>query len=162
VAKQAPNFTRLDPRRPDVAILIEAMLRARQLVATRWWLTSQKPITEAWWADVLADLRSRHRPAARPTGFLRQLRAVNVAAGLRDNPETDGQYMNIHPSELFCALAEDDDGVTHRASGLPSATLANRHRPATLNNDGFQSAYLSAAHMDAVALATQVDGTLIE
>jgi hypothetical protein len=34
VARPAPNFTRLDPGRPDVAILIEAMLRAREVLAT--------------------------------------------------------------------------------------------------------------------------------
>ncbi len=41
---------------------------------------------------------------------------MNRAAGLRDNPERDGQDMNIHPSELLCILGEDDEGVylTHR------------------------------------------------
>jgi hypothetical protein len=58
-SESMPNFTRLDPARPDVSILINAMLRAREVVATRSWSSSQEPITEAWWADVLADPRSR-------------------------------------------------------------------------------------------------------
>jgi hypothetical protein len=62
-----PNFTRLDPSRPDVAILIEAMLWARELVAARSWATSQEPVTEAWGADVLADPRARIR--RQPRGY---------------------------------------------------------------------------------------------
>ena len=38
--------------------------------------------------------------------------AVNLAAGLRDNPEREGQSMNIHPSELFYIQAEDEDSWT--------------------------------------------------
>jgi hypothetical protein len=56
-----PNFTRLDPNRPDVAMMIEAMIRAREVVAARPWSTSQEPTTEHWWADVLADPRARIR-----------------------------------------------------------------------------------------------------
>ena len=61
MAKSAPNFTRLNAERPDVAILIEAMLRAHEAVAARSWSTSHEPVTEAWWADVLADPRARIR-----------------------------------------------------------------------------------------------------
>jgi hypothetical protein len=64
VTKPVPNFTRLDPGRPEIAILIEAILRAREVVATRSWSSSQEPVTEAWWADILADPRARVR---RPT-----------------------------------------------------------------------------------------------
>ena len=64
--KPVPNFTRLDPNRPDVAILIEAMLRAREVVAARSWSSSQEPVTEAWGADVLADSRARVRRQPRP------------------------------------------------------------------------------------------------
>ena len=53
------NFTRLDPNRSDVAILVDAMLRAREV--GRPWSTSQEPTTENWWADVLADPRARIR-----------------------------------------------------------------------------------------------------
>jgi hypothetical protein len=60
VTKPVPNFVRHDPCRPDVAILIEAMIRAREVVAARSWSTSQEPVTEAWWADVLADPRARN------------------------------------------------------------------------------------------------------
>jgi len=63
--RPVPNFTRLDPGRPEVAILMEAMPRIREVVAARPWSTSQEPTSECWWADVLADPRARHRPAAR-------------------------------------------------------------------------------------------------
>jgi hypothetical protein len=46
VTKPVPNFTRLDANRPDVAILLEAMLRAREVVAARPWSTSQEPTSE--------------------------------------------------------------------------------------------------------------------
>ena len=63
--------------------------------------------------------------------------AVNLAAGLRDNPEMDGQDMNIHPSELFCIQAEDDDGVylTHRGR-----RIAKRHfgEPWAILEPGYQ------------------------
>jgi hypothetical protein len=65
VAKPTPNFIRLDPGRPDVAILIDAMLRACEVVASRSWSTFPEPVTESWWADVLADPRARYRPASR-------------------------------------------------------------------------------------------------
>jgi hypothetical protein len=64
VAKPVPNFTRVGAGHPDVAILIDAMLRAREVVATRSWSTSQESITEAWWADVLADPRASTAMAA--------------------------------------------------------------------------------------------------
>jgi hypothetical protein len=65
--RPVPNFTRLDPGRPEVAILMDAMLRARKVVATRPWSTSQEPTSEYWWADVLADPRARIR--RQPRGF---------------------------------------------------------------------------------------------
>jgi hypothetical protein len=55
VTKPVPNFTRLDSGRPEIAILMDAMMRAREVVATRPWSTSQEPTSEHWWADVLAD-----------------------------------------------------------------------------------------------------------
>jgi hypothetical protein len=70
VTKPVSNFTRLDPGRPDVAILIEAMLRAREVAASRSWSTSHEPISEAWWADVLADPRARVR--RQPHGYGRE------------------------------------------------------------------------------------------
>jgi hypothetical protein len=35
---------------------VDAMLRAREVVAARPWSTSQEATTEHWWADVLAIL----------------------------------------------------------------------------------------------------------
>src|SRR6266571_2501410 len=43
VTKPVPNFTRLDPCRSEIAILMDAMLRAREVVAARSWATSQEP-----------------------------------------------------------------------------------------------------------------------
>ena len=57
--KPPANFTRLDPGRSDVGMLIGAMLRAREVIATKSWSTSQEPTSEHWWADVLADPRAR-------------------------------------------------------------------------------------------------------
>src|SRR5258708_31321174 len=65
VSKTIPNFTRLDPGRPEIAILLDAMLRAREVVAARSWSTSQEPTSEHWWADVLADPRARQRQVSR-------------------------------------------------------------------------------------------------
>jgi hypothetical protein len=61
VPKPPANFTRLDPGRSDVGMLIGAMLRAREIIATKSWSTSQESTTEHWWADVLADPRARIR-----------------------------------------------------------------------------------------------------
>jgi hypothetical protein len=61
VTKGVPNFARLDPGRPEIAILMDAMLRAREVVAVRSWSTSQEPVSEHWWADVLADPRAGRR-----------------------------------------------------------------------------------------------------
>jgi hypothetical protein len=59
VPKPPANFTRLDPGRSDVGMLIGAMLRVREIIATKSWSTSQEPTSEHWWADVLADPRAR-------------------------------------------------------------------------------------------------------
>jgi hypothetical protein len=59
VPKPPANFTRLDPGRSDVGMLIGAMLRACEVIATKSWSTSQEPTSEHWWADVLPDPRAR-------------------------------------------------------------------------------------------------------
>jgi hypothetical protein len=66
VTKPTPNITRLDPGRPEIASLVDAMLRAREVVASRSWSISQEPTSEHWWADVLADPRAR---IWQPRGF---------------------------------------------------------------------------------------------
>jgi len=58
-----PNFILLDTRLPEVGGLIAAMVQARDAVGRRSW-SPQEPTTEDWWADVLADPRSR-RPTTR-------------------------------------------------------------------------------------------------
>jgi hypothetical protein len=63
--RPVPNFTRLDPSRPEIAILMDAMLRIREVVAARPWSTSQEATSEHWWADVLADPRARIRRGRR-------------------------------------------------------------------------------------------------
>jgi hypothetical protein len=57
----SPNFVLLDPSLPDVGRLVAAMLKARQAVESRAWSHPQEPVTEEWWADVLADPRARVR-----------------------------------------------------------------------------------------------------
>jgi hypothetical protein len=57
----SPNFALLDVSRPDVAMLVAAMLQARDAVERRSWAHPQEPTGEAWWADVLADPRARKR-----------------------------------------------------------------------------------------------------
>jgi hypothetical protein len=54
-----PNFVLLDVTLPDVARLVAAMVKARDLVESRSWSHPQEPTTEEWWADVLADPRAR-------------------------------------------------------------------------------------------------------
>src|SRR5262245_66523017 len=56
-----PNFTALDMSLPEVAILVAAMVQARDAVSRRSWSHPQEPTGEAWWADVLADPRARKR-----------------------------------------------------------------------------------------------------
>jgi hypothetical protein len=65
--RPVPNFIRLDPSRPEIAILMDAMLRAREVIAARSWSSSQEPVTEGWWADVLADPRARKQ--RQPHGY---------------------------------------------------------------------------------------------
>jgi hypothetical protein len=57
----SPNFTLLSMSQPDVARLVNAMVQARDAVESRSWSHPQEPITEEWWADVLADPRARTR-----------------------------------------------------------------------------------------------------
>jgi len=56
-----PNFALLDISRPEIARLIAAMVQARDAVEHRSWSHPQEPVTEEWWADVLADPRARRR-----------------------------------------------------------------------------------------------------
>ena len=44
---------------PEVATLVAAMVQAREAVESRIWSHPQEPVTEQWWADVLADPRAR-------------------------------------------------------------------------------------------------------
>src|SRR5215471_4870220 len=57
----SPNFILLDAALPDVARLVTAMVQVRAAVDCRSWSHPQEPITEKWWADVLADPRARKR-----------------------------------------------------------------------------------------------------
>ena len=57
----APNFTLLDSSLPEIGRLISAMVQAREAVDRRSWSHPQEPTGEEWWADVLADPRSRKR-----------------------------------------------------------------------------------------------------
>jgi hypothetical protein len=57
----APNFVVLDHADPEVVRLMSAMLHAREAVERRSWSHPAEPVTEEWWADVLADPRARRR-----------------------------------------------------------------------------------------------------
>src|SRR5262245_60455095 len=61
MARPTPNFVVLDGSLPDVGRLVAAMLRARHASESRSWSHPQKPTTEEWWADVLADPRAQAR-----------------------------------------------------------------------------------------------------
>ena len=57
----SPNFALLYLSQPEVAILVGAMVQARDAVERRSWSHPQEPTNEEWWADVLADPRARRR-----------------------------------------------------------------------------------------------------
>ena len=57
----SPNFALLDMSQPAVARLVRAMTQARDAVEHRSWTRPQEPISDEWWADVLADPRARKR-----------------------------------------------------------------------------------------------------
>src|SRR5262249_25703411 len=61
MAQPTPNFVILDGSFPEVGRLVAAMLEARAAVERRSWSHPQEPVTEEWWADVLADPRARIR-----------------------------------------------------------------------------------------------------
>ena len=56
-----PNFVLLDAALPDVTRLVTAMVQARDAVESRSWSHPQEPTGEEWWADILADPRTRKR-----------------------------------------------------------------------------------------------------
>jgi hypothetical protein len=58
---KSPNFALLDVSRSDVAMLVAAMVQARDAVDRRSWSHPREPSSDAWWADVLADPRARRR-----------------------------------------------------------------------------------------------------
>jgi hypothetical protein len=55
----------LDSSKPDIAIIIQAILQARDIVGRHSWGSPQEPIDDCWWADVLADPRTRTRRQSR-------------------------------------------------------------------------------------------------
>src|SRR4029077_19332751 len=69
----AANFARLDVARPEVSRLVTAMLQARQAVVQRSWSHPQEDSSDDWWADVLADPRTR-----RPTRGNHSRGAINI------------------------------------------------------------------------------------
>jgi hypothetical protein len=61
MAEPGPNFRRLGFSNRDVAVLIGAMLQAREAIERRSWSNAVESIDENWWMDVLADPRARVR-----------------------------------------------------------------------------------------------------
>jgi hypothetical protein len=51
-----------------VSVIIAAMLQAREVVSRRSWCSPQEPTDNYWWADVLADPRSRSRRQSHARG----------------------------------------------------------------------------------------------
>jgi hypothetical protein len=105
VTRPTANFTRLDPGRPEIAILVDAMLRAREVVAARPWSTSQEAMTEHWWVDVLADPRAR---------ILRGRRGFYDRHG-RKTAQTSDYRLADEPSpviEVACSKCEWKGGVS--------------------------------------------------
>jgi hypothetical protein len=64
------NFVLLDISRPEVAIVVAAMVQAREAVGRRTGGHPQEPTGEASWADVLADPRARLQPRVQSRGAL--------------------------------------------------------------------------------------------
>jgi hypothetical protein len=64
------EFHQADPGLPEITILVTAMLQAREVAQRRPWSLPQEPVTESWWADVLADPRLQTR--RQPRGFYGQ------------------------------------------------------------------------------------------
>jgi len=61
MVRPTPNFVILNGSLPEVGRLVAAMVQARDAVEQRSWSHPQEPVTEEWWADVLADPRARIR-----------------------------------------------------------------------------------------------------
>jgi hypothetical protein len=84
MAKASPNFTVLDTTQAEVASLVVAMVQAREAVSRRSWSHPQEPTSEGWWADVLADPRTRSQPQQGRHG--RDLKVSPAFYRLRDEP----------------------------------------------------------------------------
>jgi hypothetical protein len=56
----APNFALLDMSHPGVAILVAAMVQAREAVDRRSWSHPQAPTGEEWWAVARDELIAAH------------------------------------------------------------------------------------------------------
>jgi hypothetical protein len=94
MTKPVPNFTRLDPGRPEIAILMDAMLRARDVVAARSWSASQEP-TSCVHGFGCADLGSSDTDE--------QERLVNAAEGTHLHIASK----DMQPTFLYAAIAAD-------------------------------------------------------
>jgi len=80
MSKARPNFARLNSSRPDVAVIISAMLAARQAVERRSCVSPIEPTGDYWWANVLADPRARSRRHSQVTTRLASERAYCTLA----------------------------------------------------------------------------------
>jgi|SRR5262249_27409409 len=122
MTKPAPNFALLDASQPETAVLIEAMLCARQILQRRARSTAQQPISEDWWADVLADPRARRSRQAR--GFYRhdgklKIRRAHYVLGDEPRPTI---LVACSKCEWKAAFIRDDLIATHGAD-YPMPTL---------------------------------------
>jgi hypothetical protein len=106
-----PNFVLLDATLPDVARLVTAMAQARDAVGRRSWSHPQEPTTEDWWADVLADPRTR-RPKRRSSDMTPVKRAFYRLA---DEPR-ETILVACSKCEWKAAFQRDDLIASHGAA----------------------------------------------
>jgi hypothetical protein len=106
------NFVLLDISRPEVAIVVAAMVQARDAVGRRSWSHPQESTSEAWWADVLADPRIRSQP--QPSRHGRDFKHRRAFFRLRDEPR-EIILVACSKCEWTVAFSRDDLIAAHGA-----------------------------------------------
>jgi hypothetical protein len=96
------------------------MLQARDAVEPRWWSHPQEPISEDWWADVLADPRARKRE--RRTDL-----AVKQAFYRLADEKRETILVACSKREWRAAFSRDDLIASHGADyAMPQPTQPSR------------------------------------
>jgi hypothetical protein len=124
------NFVLLDISRPEVAIVVAAMVQARDAVGRRSWSHPQESTSEGW-ADVLADPRIRSHS-----------QAVTVVTSSSGVPST-GSEMNLERSSSWPAASasgrEHSAAMTSQRTGptvrCRTCSVSWLHLPAPRSGD---------------------------